>query len=259
MLGKGENGQEIVSMSDRTKNRWMAPVRNVEAYWHALCDGNQVPLRSQVDPRGMESALENAFLMERIAPTMAKVRVAGSHLSDLMGMQIAGMPLSCLIAPADRERFGEAVGHLFGSGSIVKIELRAEGGFGKPDLVGHMILLPLRSDFGDMSRALGVLVSDGPIGRTPRRFTVSHVKVVPTAKSGIVDRRPVHVTEPAASLISGMADKPEPMQGLKESSTPFRGMLTNKRVVKTIKPTPRDEMDTPSQGNAHLRLVVSND
>jgi hypothetical protein len=67
MFGKGGNGQGIVSMTEREKARREAPLRQVETYWRGLCDGSSVPLRSQVDPRGMESALENAFLLERIA------------------------------------------------------------------------------------------------------------------------------------------------------------------------------------------------
>jgi hypothetical protein len=32
--------------------------------------------------------------------------------------------------------------------------------------------LPLRDDMGDITRAVGCLVTEGHIGRTPRRFTV---------------------------------------------------------------------------------------
>lgn len=240
MLGNGGNGPDVVRMSERDKNRKLAPLRNVEAYWHGLCGENNVPLRSQIDPRGMENALEYAFLMERIAPSMAKIRVAGSHLSDLMGMQIAGMPLSSLIAPSDRERFGQAVTKLFAEPAVVRIDLKAEGGFGKPDLEGHMLLLPLRSDFGDMSRGLGVFVSDGKIGRTPRRFKITNVEVkqaVATGlKSGITDRRPVKVTEP----------EPAPMRSFQEPAKPFKG-----------KPTEKQQDPTTKRG--HLRLVISND
>lgn len=199
MFGKGGNGQGIVSMTEREKSKREAPLRQVEAYWRGLCDGTAVPLRSQVDPRGMESALENAFLMERIAPTMAKIRVAGSHLNDLMGMQVAGMPLSSLIAPSDRERFGQGIAAVFADPAIVRMDLRAEGGFGKPDLEASLILLPLRSDFGDMTRGLGALISHGRIGRTPRRFKVDRVHISPAldhdAIQGILKRDRIELTD----------------------------------------------------------------
>lgn len=243
MLGNGGNGREIVSMTDREKMRRKAPLRQVEAYWHGLCDTNAVPLRSQVDPRGMEDALENAFLMERIAPSMAKIRVAGSHLSDLMGMQIAGMPLSSLIAPSERERFGQAISHLFGDPAIIKIELRAEGGFGKPEMEASMVLMPLKSDFGDLSRALGAMVSHGRIGRTPRRFLIDSVEITPIEDThrnpGILSRKPIDL--PA---------KPK-ARAFEEKQTPFKPSTV---------PTPATVTELPAKATrGHLRLIVSND
>lgn len=237
MFGKGGNGQDVVSMTERERMRRLAPLRQVEAYWHGLCAADAVPLRSQVDPRGMQDVLENAFLMERIAPTMAKIRVAGTHLNDLMGMQVAGMPLSSLIAPPDRDRFGGAVAKLFADPAIVRVELRGEDGFGKPELDAHMLLLPLRSDFGDQTRALGALVSHGRIGRTPRRFTVGSIEVTP-ALSG-------------KSVVA--VDAPAP-----EERAP---RLEMRQDLGSDSPLPAAAPSEPPEGSAapHLRLVVSND
>ncbi|WP_305971399.1 MULTISPECIES: PAS domain-containing protein [unclassified Mameliella] len=221
-------------MTDREKMRRLAPLRQVEAYWHGLCARDAVPLRSQIDPRGMEDALESAFLMERIAPTMAKIRVAGTHLNDLMGMQIAGMPLSSLIAPSDRERFGQAVAELFAGPCIVRIDLTAEGGFGKPDMEANMVLLPLRSDFGDQTRALGALVSHGRIGRTPRRFVLRHVEVTPalTGKDVVPTHRPKEI-EPS----------------LREDPARFAPRASE----------PNESTRAPITERGHLKLIVKND
>ncbi len=234
MLGKGGSGEDVVSMTDREKMRRLAPLRQVEAYWHGLCARDAVPLRSQIDPRGMEDALESAFLMERIAPTMAKIRVAGTHLNDLMGMQIAGMPLSSLIAPSDRERFGQAVAELFAGPCIVRIDLTAEGGFGKPDMEANMVLLPLRSDFGDQTRALGALVSHGRIGRTPRRFVLRHVEVTPalTGKDVVPTHRPKEI-EPS----------------LREDPARFAPRASE----------PNESTRAPITERGHLKLIVKND
>ncbi len=236
MFGKGGNDKDVVSMTDREKAKRMAPLRLVESYWHGLAGEDMVPLRSQIDPRGMENALENAFLMERIAPSMAKIRVAGTHLNDLMGMQVAGMPLSSLIAPSDREAFGAAVTRLFADPAIIKIELEAEGGFGKPELDASMILMPLRSDFGDMSRALGALVSHGRVGRTPRRFKVKSVEATPAVQKGIVSRRPVDIVEDELPPLL------RPLTGMNEAKAEY-----NPRKV------------APEVKRGHLRLVISND
>lgn len=147
-----------------------------EGYWASKCPEGDIPRRSQIDPRGIERLLSNAFVTERIAPGMARLRIAGMHLSDVMGMEVRAMPLSCLIAPADRDRFSEALVELFDRPAKIEMTLEAEGGLGRPALRGRLLLLPLRSDLGDISRALGCLVTQGPIGRTPRRFRISGIE-----------------------------------------------------------------------------------
>ena len=150
-----------------------------EAYWASKASQGDIPRRSQIDPRGIEAFLSNAFVAERIAPGMARLRIAGMHLSDVMGMEVRAMPLSCLIAPADRDRFADALVEVFDRPAKLRVTLEAEGGLGRPALTGQMLLLPLRSDLGDISRGLGCLVTQGPIGRTPRRFRITGLELSP--------------------------------------------------------------------------------
>lgn len=150
-----------------------------ESYWASTAPDGDIPRRSQIDPRGIEAVLSNAFVAERIAPGMARLRIAGMHLSDVMGMEVRAMPLSCLIAPGDRDRFAEALVELFDRPAKLRVTLEAEGGLGRPARTGQMLLLPLRSDLGDISRALGCLVTQGPIGRTPRRFRITALDLSP--------------------------------------------------------------------------------
>ncbi|MCT4556126.1 MAG: PAS domain-containing protein [Pelagimonas sp.] len=240
---KGGNGRGILSMTDHEKTRNLAPIKTVESYWLGLCGDEQVPLRSQVDPRGIESALENAFLLEKIAPSMAKLRVAGSHLSDLMGMQVSGMPLSSLISPGDRERFGQAVERLFAEPSIVHLTLRADDGFGKPAIEGHMILMPLRSDFGDVSRGLGALVTKGRIGRTPRRFKITSIEVTPALKPGV---------------LAPLPGTPAALEGTQHRRLPgFAEARAGYEQVDQMQAAAQEKPALAQRG--HLKLIVSND
>ncbi|RKT34244.1 PAS domain-containing protein [Roseovarius halotolerans] len=147
-------------------------------YWMAMRKGADVPRRADIDPRGMSPLLSEAFIAERIAPGLARLRIAGMHLSDLMGMEVRGMPLSALIEPQDRDRLAELLVDLFDGPARLEIGLTSVGSFGRPPLTGRLVILPLRSDLGDISRAVGCLVSDGPAGRTPRRFTITSSEVV---------------------------------------------------------------------------------
>lgn len=152
----------------------------LRAYWEGLRRGRLVPNRSDIDPRGIDSGLEYAFIIERVAPGMGRFRLAGMHLNDLMGMEVRGMPLTALFAPAGRKRVAEVTEAVFTGPAVAELELVAETGIGKPPLKARLLILPLKSDLGDVNRALGCLIAEGDeIGRTPRRFDVAAAQITP--------------------------------------------------------------------------------
>ena len=142
----------------------------VGAYWEALRHEGKVPYRADIDPRGIQRALKHSFILERMAPGMARIRVAGQVMSYLMGMEMQGMPISALISPETREAFRRSLEDVFSGPATATLRLRAEGSFGKPALHAQMLLLPLRGDDGAVTRVLGALVMEGKLGRVPRRF-----------------------------------------------------------------------------------------
>lgn len=148
-------------------------LQQVEAYWEGLRGGRLVPDRSQVDPRGLSPVLRNCLLLEKIAPGLARIRISGRHFSDLMGIDVEGMPLSALFLPEARSHLVEALSAVFEEPAVARLSLESPRALGRQRLAAKMVLLPLRDDMGDVTRALGCLVAEGPIGRTPRRFAVS--------------------------------------------------------------------------------------
>ena len=178
-------------------------------YWSSMRKGNAVPRRTDIDPRGIESLLENAFIAEKIAPGLARLRIAGTHLSDLMGMEVRGMPISAFISPEQRELLSELLVDVFDRPAIVKINLESPAGVGRRALKGTLLMLPLRSDLGDTSRALGCFLTDGLIGRTPRRFDIiSHsVEAIADADPKPVEPVPQPVREPGFAEAPRTFDK----------------------------------------------------
>jgi hypothetical protein len=152
------------------------PIREVEAYWNLLADGRLVPDRSQVDPRGFQGALPNSFLLERIAPGFARIRLTGRHLSDLMGLDMQGLPLTSLFLPEARPAIIEITSAVFEEPAVARLRMSSAGGIGRRPLDARLILLPLRDDQGDVTRAIGCLVAEGAIGRPPRRFSVDETQ-----------------------------------------------------------------------------------
>ena len=134
-----------------------ALLAQVRAYWQGLRQGTALPTRDKIDPRGIAEALESTFLLERIAPGVARFRIAGLHLHDLIGLDVRGMPLSTLFDPASRKRLSDGVEAVFNSPAILEMWLEAERGLGRPHLEGRMLLLPLRDAQGQTSLALGCL------------------------------------------------------------------------------------------------------
>lgn len=169
----------VVEMSDIQNRVRYAPLAQLDAYWNSLRGTRLMPQRSEIDPRGLKGCLENCFVLERIAPGLARLRVAGSHLGDLMGMEVRGMPMSSFLTAASREEFGKTLEEVFETPSVATIELSAETGFGRPKLQARMLLMPVRSDLGDVSRILGGFVTDGDVGRVPRRFNLDQVSLKP--------------------------------------------------------------------------------
>ncbi len=145
----------------------------VETYWQSLCDGRLMPLRSELDPRGIVGALDRTFLVERMAPGVARFRQAGHHLSDLMGMEVRGMPMSCFFAPAARESVADAVESVFSEPARVDLWLSGPGRMARGAMTARMLLLPLRDDAGQVTRAVGCLSASTPYGRAPNRFSIT--------------------------------------------------------------------------------------
>jgi hypothetical protein len=152
----------------------------VESYWDALRGSCLVPKLSEIDPRAIGHALEYIFVLERIVIGMARFRIACSHLCNIIGMEVCGMPLSSLITPSGRETLGSVLETVFQCPAACDLEMVAEVGRQKPAveaLMALMALMPLRSDLGDVSRLLGCFVAKGALDTQPRRFEIATTKL----------------------------------------------------------------------------------
>lgn len=207
----GETGcgsNKVVGLPMRALDMKHPAIAQVEAYWEALRGNRNVPLRSEIDPRGIDQALENAFILERIAPSVARFRLAGMHLNDLMGMEVRGMPVTSLFTGDSRTKLTDTLEHLFEEPAKVLLRLTGEHAAGRGKISGEMLLLPLRSDLGDISRAIGCLVSDGRIGgKSPLRFNISGAEITPLSgvsrgtRSSNVYKAPDEVIAPAQAAL----------------------------------------------------------
>ncbi|SDG03367.1 PAS domain-containing protein [Sulfitobacter delicatus] len=226
MDNAGQNAQNVILMSDHRTYAGYGPLAQVEAYWEALRGNRLMPCRSDIDPRGIEEALPYAFILERVAPGVARLRIAGTHLRELMGMEVRGMPITSFFTNAARPLVAEALEDVFQLPGQTTLHLTSAATYGKPALEARMLLLPLKSDLGDVSRALGCLMAVGDLGKAPRRFDLTHQD-----RSG-------NLVSPATSFVRDPAPAAE--RGFAESAALFDPPAAKRlppylRVVKTDK------------------------
>jgi len=207
IMGKFRGGRKVISMLGFREQVRFLEIKQVEAYWEGLRMGRLVPLRSEIDPRGIERALEYTFILERIAPGLGRFRLSGMHLNDLLGMEVRGMPFTSFFTPAARTMVTDALEQVFDGPQVAELTLTAEKGIGKPAMDAKVILLPLRSDLGEVTRILGALVTDGQIGRSPRRFDVADVqmKALERGAGPATAEQPAPVKTPAKGFAEGQA------------------------------------------------------
>ncbi len=177
----------------------------LEQYWSYLPRTRGIPLRKDVDPVAMGALLEDSFILERVAPGVARIRVAGRNIAKLVGVEPRGLPLTAVLLSGARAAMVYYIEAAFNGPSIVEMPLESPRAVGQPQLQGRILLLPLRDDHGRVSRVLGVLVMSGRRGIGGRRFTIcdaatARVEQIEEPIAGLHADAGGNITTPRTSL-----------------------------------------------------------
>ncbi|TDL83631.1 PAS domain-containing protein [Palleronia sediminis] len=133
------------------------PLAALDAWWRGLCKGRIMPLRDEVDPAALSRNLDRVCLIERIAPRQARFRLAGQNLAAILGMDLRGMPVSCLFEPSARAALGDALAVLFDEPARTELRLSEPPSAFRTPVTARLLLLPLRGRSGEPDRAIGLL------------------------------------------------------------------------------------------------------
>lgn len=147
-------------------------------YWESLRAGRLAPYRSEIDPRRIEALLPFTLVLEWRPDGPVRIRLAGAHVTGLMGMELRGMPLESILEPEARAALAAGVAEVFARPALLDADLRSEGR-GRLPMRARMALFPLTSDRGEMTRALGCVVAEGVVGLPPRRFIIERLGLRP--------------------------------------------------------------------------------
>lgn len=183
-------GDNVVSIAPVRARTLFPALSRIESYWEGLRDGRAMPARAEIDPRGIADVLEYAFVLEKVAPGLARIRLAGMHLNELMAMEVRGMPITAMFLPEARRELQRVIENVLESPAAVRLVLESDKGFARPALEAQMMLLPLRDTEGNVTRILGALQARGPIGRGPRRFLIRDVETKALTEDRLTRTRP---------------------------------------------------------------------
>jgi hypothetical protein len=205
---------------------------SLKSYWERLRAGRIAPYRAEIDPRQFETALENMFIVKRIAPDNMRIRLAGMKICEMMGMEVRGMEPGFLVDDEDRLRFERLLNVVMGEPSVVELRLAAEGRGGR--YRATMLLMPLRSDFGEINRVLGCTSGQGDIVAPPLAFRIEDVAVTPIEPNAPADMRqalPGFAEEQASFDAGGSGPRLRSIEGNPNAPAAPKGAPRKFRVI----------------------------
>jgi hypothetical protein len=169
----------------------MTAYNHVLAYWLGLLQGRQIPRRSDLDPTKLKHAYDHIFIAERFDTGKLRIRQAGSRLSKTFGTDLRGVMVTDLMDPADQMEASIAIETMLQKPATLELSLTLSPMPGHPPGSALMTLLPLRSDLGDASRALGCLITFGTKRLRNQRLHLRDIEI----RTADVDNR--RISEPA--------------------------------------------------------------
>lgn len=210
-------------------------ITSLKSYWERLRAGRIAPFRAEIDPREFEVALENMFIVERIAPGNLRIRLAGMKVCEMMGMEVRGMQPALFIAEPDRGRFDRLLDVVMSEPAVVELTLEASA---KPGSYhATMLLMPLRSDFGEINRVLGCMSGESIHYQAPLAFSLKEISINP------IDARD---DGEAKRALPGFAEE---QQGFTQAAGP------QLRAIEGNPDAPVRLREGPAKGKPKLRLV----
>ena len=200
---------------------------NLFNHWSALRYTDRVPNRCEIDPRVFPDALENTFIFERIAKGDFRARLAGMNLCDMMGMEVRGQSAASFMQSQERDHIQQVLEQVLARPAIGELVLLGRDLSGHPYEV-NMILLPLRSDMGEVNRIIGCISHPQKAFNAPLRFAIKSQRLTPLSALG--------------------SDSEDVAIGFSERIDPFR--------PQAVRSVSENENPVPSpKKSGHLKLV----
>ena len=167
------NGGAYTSRFEKIGHKMSDPVLDsLRSYWENLRAGRIAPYRSEIDPREFKHALENMFILEIVGEKNIRVRLAGMKMCEMMGMEVRGMSPRAFMMPGDREKFDATILEVVEKPAVTELVMETVDYNGRSG-TAYVLMMPLRSDFGEITRILGCITDAGEMYEAPVRMRIT--------------------------------------------------------------------------------------
>lgn len=133
-------------------------------HWLALRQKDAVPDRSSVDPTKFQDSLNMVWLTERHADGHYRYRLAGQSIAEMHGGVGRGSDTASLFSPESLDMFRPRWEAVLDRNQLVRAEGVVLLADGQQSSRVERLMLPLRSDDGDVSVILGATSYERPRG-----------------------------------------------------------------------------------------------
>jgi hypothetical protein len=139
------------------------------SYWNELRGVRLAPKRFEIEPSSIAGNLPDTFILERIAPSTLRFRLAGTRICEAFGIDFRGLNLFQLFDDADVRVLRRQIGLSASEGAVCVFQIKAGNANGfSTDF--ELLILPLTHTRDTIDRFLGALT---PVNRPDWLGTVA--------------------------------------------------------------------------------------
>ena len=153
------------------------------SYWDALRGNRPAPKRFEIEPSRIANNLPDTFILERVNYTNARFRLAGTRITDALGMELRGKNLFELFDVEDGRTLQRKMELIVSQCAVGLFRVSAENGSALSTTF-EVLILPLTHTSDSVDRFLGSVTSISKpdwLGSVPltRRKLVHHEIIWP--------------------------------------------------------------------------------
>ncbi|MFA5958308.1 PAS domain-containing protein [Hyphomicrobium sp.] len=163
-----------------------AVTQSLFSYWNTLRGQRRAPKRFEIDPSRIANDLPDTFILERMNPRNVRFRLAGTRITEALGMELRGKNLFDMFDADDAATVQSQIEIITEHCAVGVFRISAENGEGRSTTF-EVLVLPLTHTQDSVERFLGSITSidkPGWLGAVPltKRTLIDHEIIWPNGE-----------------------------------------------------------------------------